>query len=279
MRHRVLIAAALVGTAALPSTAAAAGSPGFKQSNLTLEATNGYTLLVSGSAGSKSLLMMATKGRGGTGATVSYSVTGSVSTTRLKGSFGPVGEVDVEFEPRRTTVRSIGKPCKASRKQATTTGVWRGTIRFKGERGYSKVTAKSAKGAVITYPPMTCTSPPKVRNVYLTATSGGSGSQALSVSRRGTTTHFGAGIGETRGKVTINRSVSVGSGTFSYDSGLTSATVATEAGPFSGRGRYTETGGNTGTFTGDLSVAFPGLAGRVPLAGPTFLGTLSSFRA
>ena len=279
MRHRVLIVAALVGAAALPSTAAAASSPGFKQSNLTLEASNGYTLFVSGGAGSKSLLMMATKGRGGTGTTVSYTVPGSVTTTRLKGSFDSVGEIDVEFEPRRTRLSSVGKPCRSSRKQATTTGAWRGTIRFKGERGYSKVTAKSANGAVITYPPSTCASLPKQRTVHLTASSFGAGRQAFTASRRGTTTRFSAGTGETRGKVTINRSVSVDRGTFSFDPGLTSATVAVEAGPFAGRGSYTETGENTGTFTGDLSVAFPGLAGRVPLAGPAFTGTLSSFRA
>lgn len=145
MRHRYVIAAAVALAAAAAPASASAQSQGYK-------------LTVYGASTGSTITMTVAKGTAA-GDSVSYATDGTNKTTKLRASFGAVGKIAVEFQPRKTRVFKIPKGCTAKKGTAITTGTWEGKITFKGENGYSKVTARRAKGTVQNHPAMTCKSP------------------------------------------------------------------------------------------------------------------------
>lgn len=123
------------------SSATALGAP---EAAFAVKATNGYTISVEG-VGTQ--VTMAVKGRG---ATATYSVRGRVSSRQLKGRFGNLGRIAMRFQARGKP-RRIAPPegCKGL-KRSLSEGVFVGSIRFKGERGYTHLQKKRIRGSLST---------------------------------------------------------------------------------------------------------------------------------
>lgn len=84
-------------------------------------------------------------GKGQVGAL--YAVRGNVSGNRIRARFGDLGRVAVAFTPRERRKTRAGRcPSGGPRLEF---GVFRGTIRFRGERGYTTVDTGRAPGVVL----------------------------------------------------------------------------------------------------------------------------------
>jgi hypothetical protein len=78
---------------------------------------------------------------------VEYEVPGEVTEAGLKAQFGKLGVIDVAFTPTRTRTFEPPKDCKGE-PSTFSDGVFAGTIRFRGERGYVRIEATEAKGTM-----------------------------------------------------------------------------------------------------------------------------------
>jgi hypothetical protein len=173
------------------------------------------------------------------------------------------------------------RTCRGANRFIKRRGVFRGNLRFKGEDGYVSVRVHRAKGVVVTQAPK-CR---RHRGDGFQIPFGGSLSQPrsvlLAIAREGVaataffavedkrSTLFFSSNEESRGKLAIVRMAVLRrhSRILSNDS-LTAASLSPPA-PFHGTGRYRATPDGTTSWSGDLSVNFPG-APRSPLTGPDF---------
>lgn len=284
MRHRgMTLTLVALATAAFPAGALADSpvrSAAFKESLFELKASNGWMLSVTGTVGKKSVAVLLSKGRAPNVQSVVYVAPGTVTSTRLKADLGAIGKVDVAFKPSETATFKVPAPCSATKEAKTTAGTWTGTIKVTGDRRFASVNAKRASGAVDALPATTCTAPaPDGTTVRLAANPPGGGPlRGLAVTQRQGTLEIDAYVTETRGRLQIIRDVMTAKGAFTAAPDLTTATITPAFAPFAGTGTFTAapgSGGASGTFTGDISVAFPGLAGRVPLTGAGWPTTLT----
>jgi hypothetical protein len=282
--RRLILAAGVVAASAavMPAAAPAATRESFKQMFFSVKSSKGYAVTVSGNAGASVVFVQATRRSGTTRQIVQYTAPGTVKTTALKANLGALGKIDVDFEPRKTQVIKE-KTCTAKRRAALTRGMWKGTIKLNGELGYTKLNARRATGTIISYPKATCKDVQieHIPTVIMSATNYGVGdSLSLNVVKTGSRKpQFGAAIQSSSGAVSIVRNVLTTSGSFSYASDFSTASVTVDGGPFAGSGTYVHDpeAGETGPFTGDLSVAFPGLSGRYQLTGPDAGGSLTRY--
>lgn len=240
--------------------------PGFR-----LQASNGYTLFVSGlglTRRSGALVLTAAK----KGQEVRYEAPAAITETSIHADLGALGEISVEFRrsDKATTVRCGKEPIRFD------SGAWAGTIDFHGEEGYTDVEATSAPGYV-----ESAALGPFCGGV----SSGGSSNRAkgaalyvrnpglgpeLSVykHRPGAAALIVAYLSEWNEGIRVDRSTSewMPGHDFSYAPSLRAATVA-PPGPFSGTARF-DLGEKAGRrWSGDLTVDMPGRA-DVPLTGP-----------
>jgi hypothetical protein len=263
----------------------------------TVKGSNGYTITVSadpeGPEGSASSVQLTTEGHGGTAI---YIVPGKVTPDSIKARFGRLGRVAVHFQPSGHQRRAkLAKKCFINRPPVVSSrlGSFSGTIRFRGELGYTQVSARRAQGGI--GDPITNTSKRRSCDFHQTAaqqkreresvfleasTAGGKLSlfvgrlfgrpsfQALS--RRSPASRkarymFLVGTGERSGRMRILRlAVAIGGPEdFSFNRGLTSATVEPPA-PFTGTGSFLRNPDGSTSWTGSLAVSLPGL-GSVPL--------------
>jgi hypothetical protein len=145
-------AAVLVALMAVPASAGA--KPGFsvqrpqRWSEFSVRGANGYRVRVSATKAEPkapgNLYVSASKGS----ATVQYSTRGVIRKdgaidVRLPG----VGRIAVHFHATRVTREAVADNCKG-RASVIRHGVFRGTIRLRGEGGYTSVHRRSAKGKV-----------------------------------------------------------------------------------------------------------------------------------
>jgi hypothetical protein len=195
-------------------------------------------------------------------------------------------------ETSRTPVDFEFQGCKAEGKALILKGIFRGTIAFHGEGGYTTVKGRSARGRVEVQPRVIC--PPRKHQPrptkpgpedlgveYLLAgrEEAGGGSlefsafaTGLALPGSGPLTNFSATYTHRRGKLTIFASTKK----FGEEKGLfsltapegtpTEATVTPPA-PFSGSATFKLESPTTASWTGDLSVEIPTL-GTVSLAEP-----------
>lgn len=226
-------------------------------------------------------------------ALTAYVAHGTVTPGRIEAAFGRLGKVAVRFHPSGRVVRS--KPprhCKGAR-FTRRFGVFTGTVQFTGEDHYVAVRAHRAKGS--TRSPLYLNCAP--RNFH---------ADARRLSRQvgrwpkftptvlaafwrqvvSSTDFFSFQIGEktlylavteeSKGSMAEVRYAAVvaRSKTFVSDDALTSATVRPPA-PFHGTGSYAAAPDGTKSWTGSLSVSFPG-APRFPLTGPQFEDMLAT---
>jgi hypothetical protein len=236
-----------------------------------------------------------------------YTVPGRIARHRLRANFGRLGRISVRFhrvgEPRpgRTI---IPLKCKG-RPPLREPGRFEGTIRFRGERGFTSVAVHGAWGSVVRRFKRSCALPRRRGRRRASRAASASGFDSIFVTalaaaerRKGRTvalssvgfetppnkrgeslslTLVDAGLAERRGRIAIRRQVLIDG-----DQGTVlasplgaepiTATVILPS-PFAGTGSYFEEAGSRPRWTGSLRVRLPG-ADRVPLTGPHFTAAL-----
>jgi hypothetical protein len=262
----------------------------------TLQGTNGYRITVSADAEPRTDPEVKLSAVGPAG-NVEYTVPGKVTGATIRAKFGDLGRVSVRFHPSgRERDVAVPKRCQKDRPAVVTSRLGRfvGTIKFRGEGGFTQVGARSAQGG--TGDPLTNT-PQKLRcefhiseaerqreleSVALDA-SPGTGITfgaarlfaelpSLSDSHgplppKGDRYLFLALASEKVGPMSVLRSAgAIGESTnFLFDPALTSATVSPPA-PFTGSGDFLRGPDGSVSWTGSLAVPLPGL-GTVGLTG------------
>lgn len=264
-------------------------APGTKGWHLQVTATLG-----SADAGRQSLGIYV---KGPHHQTITYGARGGIKGRatedgRIVGRVPGVGRIDVRFEqtsekPLETTPQ---KGCTKEGKSAVLVGVFRGTIEFRGEGGYTKVDRTSARGEIWVTPRELC--PPRKHQPASDETP----------RRRSGLTYLAAGRNLAGGSLTLDVLASLPEGHFpaltifnatythrshgvdisdmilvdkeSEDlSTVTSADGAptelaiTPPGPFTGSATFKLESPTQASWTGDLAVDFLGL-GKTSLAGP-----------
>jgi hypothetical protein len=214
-----------------------------------------------------------------------YLARGVATPHRLQATFGRFGKVSMRFRPpaRGDGVKSI---CRFGERLSRHRGLYVGHLDFKGENGYVALDLHRAKGAIVT-PAGRCRhrhlTPAQIERALESLFEPVSG--LFAVSREGVAstnflsfknkhrTIFLAAHEETHGKLAIIRLASARAKKgFSVNEAVTSGRFSPPA-PFHGTGRYRATPDGSTTWTGPLSVNFPG-APRFPLTGPAFKALL-----
>lgn len=217
-----------------------------------------------------------------------YIARGTVTPHRIAASFGKFGKVDVRFRPTGSPVESRPqRRCRGVDHFTTRHGTFVGSIRFTGENNYVVAHSHRARGRVRTPLRLYCASSRfRSRAGSLQRAVHPINSEphaALSASSRHgvhSTELFSFGL--RKGQLTAAfTEESLGSVALIHfgltiskpkiltvDDALTSAALRPPA-PFHGKGTYSAAPDGTKTWTGSLSVAFPG-APRWPLTGEQF---------
>ncbi len=196
--------------------------------------------------------------------------------------FPGVGLVSTHFEPSGSTSRTPaicgGGP------SIRQDGVFRGTIKFRGERGFTRAKVDSARGFFFREPKENCkgkghsgqNSKPIYSLVFVASKSPPESEFA------GSTSYFAVELKDRHGMRSSRvAAASSRSGTGFEMTGPANrpeaATVSPPT-PFSGAASFHSTSGLSAEWTGDLMVELPG-AGSVHLAGPQFRSQLCFGRA
>jgi hypothetical protein len=226
--------------------------------------------------GTGGAILALTRKEGGVRSSASYGVQAEVGKTSIKASFGTLGEIDVHVMPSGGTAtersRCGGKPVTFE------SGRWQGTVRFRGEGGYTTIDATDAKAVAVPYLDLLCASggdegigghsPGALLEVRRRH---GAESLDLSVrkNKRVGPTRVIAAISERQGPIGIDRDISIvdTSDAFDFEIPPGRATVA-PAGPFSGSLTATrDRPRGPLTLAGNLRMDFPGRP-AVPILGP-----------
>lgn len=214
-------------------------------------------------------------------AATAYLARGTALPHRLQASFGSFGKVSMRFQPPRddSGVKSI---CRFGERLSRRPGSYVGHLKFKGEGGYISLDLHRAEGSIVT-PAGRCRRPrftqaqlekaleslfEPVSGLFAVSREGVATTSFLGLARR-SRAFFIAAHEENRGKLAILRFATAAAPKGPHaNEAATSARVAPPA-PFHGTGRYRAAPDGTSTWTGPLSVNFPG-APRFPLTGPSF---------
>jgi hypothetical protein len=259
----------------------------------TVYGSNGYKITVSAEPGAHEVELLAVGSEGA----AQYDVRGKVTADSIQASFGKLGKIAVRFQPSGWESRFKVRPsCQKERPPVVTAqlGHFVGTIRFDGERGYTKVDTHSVKGGIGDPLAIVEARPPcefheseeqRKRELELISLDGSpaAGKVFFSAVRllgnvlvelpvkllppKGNRYFFSVYASERAGPVTILRSNgALGEAKdFTYDPSLDSATV-TPPKPFTGSGSFVRDADGSISWTGTLAVPLPGL-GSVPLTG------------
>jgi hypothetical protein len=250
------------------------------RAGFVLEGASDYKVGVSSFGGA--VILEVWRGRKGRRTSTSYLARGVAARGRLQATFGKFGRVSMRFRESRNRTW-FGKPrsCQGASRFVKRRGVFVGNLRFRGEDGYVAVRAKRAKGAVVTEAAKCRRRRPPFVMPDLDLLSFEPKTALLAISRDGVdTTAFLAIEGrkrtlflvtdeESRGKLAIVRmALARAPSPVRVNEALTAASLA-PPGPFHGSARYRAFPDGAATWSGSLSVDFPG-APRFPLTGPSF---------
>ena len=278
IRNRGLIAGLVcVAGVCLAGPGTAAASNTFEHSVIDLNSTHGYHIEIVGNNqpfpfGGGNFVGLSTHKN--PYAYAAYDTGGKSTAKRLVADFGDLGKVDLTFHPQRVTHPPLPGPhCHGLYK--VTFGVWKGTIKFDGENGYTKVSARKADGKYVVND-VTCRGgSTKHTHVELSAQSGGTNFTAdIRKGKANATPSFSVFAQSVVGAVYIFRTVGGLHGApkdFDYNGSYTHAVVKPPA-PFSGKGIF-----DNGTWTGTLKVDMPG-APNSAIAGPGWSASLGETR-
>ncbi len=252
--------------------------------SFSLRASNGYRISVERFRGRVSLY--AVHGGKSFFAGTSYTVPSKVSPQRIDARFGRFGRVSVKLKTERMHKGKLEEQC-TGKPETTREGDFVGTIRFRGEGGYTSVNAQRAEGRLSSGQKLKCVfpnlrpgsgpvahgsrqDPPSLdafqgrHRFFGVEASGGRQRSIL----------FTAGYAERRGRMQVFRNVFAEAppASFSFTSDLSAATVQPPP-PFKGEASY-QRESTSPTWSGSLSVDFPGRE-DVQLAGPRFTAHLA----
>jgi hypothetical protein len=226
-------------------------------------------------------------------AATAYVARGTVTPTRIAATFGKFGHVDVRFRPSRVVKSKPRRRCRGAQRFTSRLGVFVGAIRFRGEEHYVAVRAHRAKGRVRSPLQLRCGGPrfrsvpgrrarpvgqpPSFTPTFLAAgwRHAVAATELLAFRGRRATLFLATSeesmgsMAELRYAIAMSRSK-----VFDLNDALTSATIEPPA-PFHNRGIYRAAPDGTTSWTGPLSVSFPG-SPRTPLTGPQFEVELSA---
>jgi hypothetical protein len=221
-----------------------------------------------------------------------YVTHGIVTPTRIEGSFGRFGSVSVRFRPSGRTSAKVLRHCKGQRGSVTRYGTFAGNVRFTGEHKYVTVRAHRARGQVRGPRHARCHRGRIARPLPRRRSGGGrSGGGRATLTAEHRTATAGTEVltlqagdialllalaEESLGRMAImHYAIEIVSGSvLSHDDALTSATL-TPPRPFHGKGIYEAAPDGTRTWSGSLSVAFPG-SPRLSLTGSEFAAKLEA---
>jgi hypothetical protein len=283
------LAAAVSLVAALASAGPASAEPGYvtfqgeRKSQFTVNGTQGFRVTVERTG--RRVELVASKGDSAATYVVHSPPTPNAD---IHVRFPGVGLVSTRFEssgsPSRTPAICGGRP--AIRQD----GVFRGTIKFRGERGFTRIDADSARGFFFREPKESCkgkshsgqSSRPGYSLTARTKIPGGLLGFVASKSPpdsefAGFTGYFAIELKHRHGmRVSRVAAASSRSGAGFEMSGPANrpeAAVVSPPAPFSGTASFSSTSDTTAQWTGDLAVELPG-AGMVRLASPRFRSQL-----
>lgn len=227
---------------------------------------------------------------------VSYEVRGRVAHGGIRANLGGAGKVDVDFQPSGPPEDVEPIPFCKGKPKTTTPGIFTGIVEFSGRNHFAHFHATRVKGSVERPGKLHChipggghkplkgrgeEQPEEEDQVELAA--GLPGRLAFVAVARRDVLHpfslFAAISKEAVGRVHISRLailVSEGPSAFSFDEGLTTATVAPPA-PFKGKAVFRPAGPEAKpSWSGSLRVAF--LDGTMALTGKGFKAKLGEPR-
>lgn len=303
-----LLSVVVIALAALPSGAAAGVEGGqdsaaescpvakielnvtyYCQLEFSLAASNGYRITVAAEPGRPGV-EITVAGRAGDVNYVTYK--GRTTADSIDAPLGRLGNVSMRFRSaHRTRTRHLSKKCQSQRPSTISSqvGEFVGTFRFRGEHGYTRVTAHHVSGGLgdpltnIAMESIPCdfresaaeqkreresislnVNAPHPKVIFTAAKAFGDLRSGFGATRSRPYLFF-ALAGERSDGVSILRTAAAigGSSAFSFDQGLTQAMVAPPA-PFSGSGYFRRDSSGAPEWSGDLAVELPGL-GRVGL--------------
>jgi hypothetical protein len=279
-----IVAAGLLLVAPKAQSAMTIG--GSKSAELSIAGSNGYRISVEGRE--RTVSLSAVRVRTGSSVWTVYAVDGKVSQSGLRARFGKFGRVAVKFKPSGKVKRERPPRGCTGKAAITRLGEFVGTIRFVGERRYTRVLGRRARGSVTTSPAWHCKKRPARDG---TTPAGGraplpelnawAGSLSFNAARfkifgglEGNL--FLASVRDRLGGIRIDRLASaVGDpDSFVADEALTSATVSPPI-PFHGTATFQRNPDGTTSLLGSLSVSFPGVD-DVVLAGSGFSSKLTA---
>jgi len=273
------------------------------QSHVDLHASHGYELTVVGAGNVVALAVQRDWDPKATDrflsfgtATTVYVTRGTVTSRRIKASFGGLGRIAVHFRPSGRPRRHFHLPHRCPARFTGRHGVFLGRLSFTGEKGYVAIRAHRARGWIRRPLHSRC----RGRQVALRRARGGDGqaigrrpgdtlsvllagnrsavaSTELAALQIGSISIFLATREESHGRLAKIRYATVltsDPGAFGHDDALTSATIRPPL-PFRGSGLYAADPLGVRTWEGPLSVSFPGDA-REPLTGAEFFAKLET---
>ncbi len=288
MRRLIIPIAGLLIFAACPGVCFAsdsASSVSFDgpeaQAEFSRKASNGYSILFEINRGKASLTARGDEGR------VIYRGNGSFVDGRIQFSLGKLGKINARFKPDGSVDRiRPPKSCKG-REQPVRSGAFVGSIKFRGENGYTRLNAHRVHGTMAPPRSWKCPDTPDRhpgnaanlpaalgaftphRHVVFIAIGG---SELLPLR------FFIAGTSERQGALRISRSALVEGkpASFEVSGDLSSATVSPPK-PFAGTASFQRNADGSTEWSGTLSVDLPGIESTA-LTGPTFTADLAKPR-
>jgi hypothetical protein len=269
----VLTALSLPAGASASSNASGGFGDGYAKAHLA--GTHGYRITVFAFSGD--LIVMAKKGT----ASVSYVLLKNrLEGDRIHARLPGVGRVFLEFHDHG---RPLGRPVNGCRETETVRrGVFVGTVKIKGERGYTSALSHHVRGEIGQAAHGGCHRRPTARasdagsRLLSASTSRGNGRLSFyaldfPLPKLGSELLFGASFVRARGQmfVTTTRSAVAGHPTDLEIAAPPRSASVTPPAPFTGSASFQQEAADQFNWTGDLAVELPGV-GTVSLAGPKF---------
>jgi hypothetical protein len=244
------------------------------RSGFQVEPSSGNYKVGVSTFGSAVTLVVSNRNGGNLSETV-YVARGVATPDRLQATFGQFGKVLMRFhESSKRTV------CHGTLRLLRHKGVFAGNLRFRGENGYVSVHVHRVAGGILE-PAGSC---PRRRyhhghfdgsiffetpSAFLAESRQGVDLTGLLALEFGPISDVMAIHEESRGKLAILRGAFVHVKKAFHVNEAATAVDVSPAAPFHGTGRYHAAPDGTTTWTGGLTVNFPG-APRFPLTGPDF---------
>lgn len=283
----VVLACALVALAASAPVAAAKSSFTVKPKSLhlsaSLPATNGYAASIR-TSGHRQVVLTFSQGS----YQITYKTLGRVTRRGISADFGRLGSVSLRFRdkrpPRKLPLPFLVRECKG-RKSVEERGVFLGNVRFRGERGFTRVKAQRVKGRVVRSYRRICREPAwlsarasradEFESYVVSAVAReGNSKRSFLVLESG---EIGLAVDVASLEERVD-DVAIAKAAFALDESVFHLgppgkwpveVKVVPAWPFAGSATYLAEAGKRPTWTGSLGVRFPG-SGQVSVAGPEF---------